>query len=1050
MAGDDKTPSSFQDDELPEEIPLTPELVEEEAIRGDFMLRWAAIFLAVLFGFSQISETRTLVHIRSGEQMRGAGFLPPRVDTMSFSAEGQPTGNVSWLFDHLVSLAWAAGGESGLTWLKVAIAAVIGWTLVHISVPGVPTWWNSICAVFAIVAFSADLAPITDIITLLGMVFVLKWIHEHREGLQTKFSWKLVAIVIVWCNLDPRAWIGVLTLVAYAIGCRLASQLDADNPDESKSTATLGTSFWLTVGFCTAALLANPFPLNSMFSAVSIYSSEYYTLAEQRPLSATVAPISFDQRTDYFFLISADAIKLYDHTQIAGLAAILIALVVLIMSFNRNDLGFVCMFLVLTVLAVYKAHELPVAALAAAVIAGTTAQRWYRRRFPQVYTTDSKELMFSRGGRAATVFAMTMLGFCIAAGRLPGHTPIGTGFERNLKTTIDTLGTQLADIEPEAKILHTRIEQGDLLIWHGRKSLVDSRIVPFGQPSDPNSVVARYTSILQYVLKRPDPPKDQAEQPEFERRVTGALKAIDDFAVTHIMPRFAPPGDPDYRTVETLSTLPEWVLVSIGPSAGFMKRIDADTPVEKRLDLLPPFGKMAFMDAKSQPAGRVEFAHPPDFYKTYIYEERPYLDGHLRLARHYLWLSAGQLQSIQQAITGLALSTLAVREINQSLAIDPQNPYAYRLLGVAYQKLNLMETALSGQTGETARFEMRFLQTVMALRQALTSNPDDAESWNLLFQEYYLRNRIELAAESLDRSLSFQKNETNDVDKEAELNERRKLLEELRGAIRENGERLQDTLKSRTPAEDPAEEAQQLIVLAETLRQSGYDKSALELLQENSDSVRQSPAAQILQGRLMLICGQVEEGNQQLSQMAAVATEQPEHFVASMWHFPAAVSFLSAADYSAAIETWNTQLGDIARAGANPEPNMQVMVTMPLVSETALLPTALLSSWPVTHMNSLRVPLQGVARSLADARFLIALCHLEEGNLTSAEVVLKSIISECGESQNKQLAAFYLSMMGDEKMKFIDEYSLVEWEELRYPGEPDIAPPPEQKQPAQQ
>ncbi|HIE95805.1 MAG TPA: hypothetical protein EYQ63_02040, partial [Fuerstia sp.] len=62
------------DDELPEEEELTPELVEEEAIRGDFMLRWAAIFLAVLFGFSQMADTRTLVHIRSGEQMMQNGF----------------------------------------------------------------------------------------------------------------------------------------------------------------------------------------------------------------------------------------------------------------------------------------------------------------------------------------------------------------------------------------------------------------------------------------------------------------------------------------------------------------------------------------------------------------------------------------------------------------------------------------------------------------------------------------------------------------------------------------------------------------------------------------------------------------------------------------------------------------------------------------------------------------------------------------------------------------------------------------------------------------
>ncbi len=94
----------------------------------------------------------------------------------------------------------------------------------------------------------------------------------------------------------------------------------------------------------------------------------------------------------------------------------------------------------------------------------------------------------------------------------------------------------------------------------------------------------------------------------------------------------------------------------------------------------------------------------------------------------------------------------------------------------------------------------------------------------------------------------------------------------------------------------------------------------------------------------------------------------------------------------------------------------------------------------VSHLNTLKIPMQGVSRSLSDARFLVALAHLEDGNVTSAEVILRSIISECGESQNKQLAAFYLSMMGDEQLKFIDDYSLNEWEELRFPGEPDIAP----------
>ena len=85
------TKSVFSDerdlqDELPDEEPLTPEMVEEEAVRGDFMLRWAAIFLAVLMGFTQINDTKPLVLIRSGDYMRSHGMLPPRTDVLSLTA----------------------------------------------------------------------------------------------------------------------------------------------------------------------------------------------------------------------------------------------------------------------------------------------------------------------------------------------------------------------------------------------------------------------------------------------------------------------------------------------------------------------------------------------------------------------------------------------------------------------------------------------------------------------------------------------------------------------------------------------------------------------------------------------------------------------------------------------------------------------------------------------------------------------------------------------------------------------------------------------------
>ena len=41
-------PPTVSTEGLPEYEPLTPEMVEDEAIRGDFVMKWAVILLAVL------------------------------------------------------------------------------------------------------------------------------------------------------------------------------------------------------------------------------------------------------------------------------------------------------------------------------------------------------------------------------------------------------------------------------------------------------------------------------------------------------------------------------------------------------------------------------------------------------------------------------------------------------------------------------------------------------------------------------------------------------------------------------------------------------------------------------------------------------------------------------------------------------------------------------------------------------------------------------------------------------------------------------------------
>lgn len=1009
------------DDELPEDEPLTPELVEEEAIRGDFMLRWAAIFLALLFGFSKISDTRTLVHIKSGDQMRANGFLPSGTDTFSFTADGQPYANVSWLFDHVIGFVWSVGQETGLTLFKAILAVVIAGTLVNISVAGVPTWWSSICAVFAIVACSGDFAAQTELMTLLGMVWVLKYLHQHREGKDQGLTWKLPVLMAVWCNLDSRAWIGAFTILMYAIGTQIGNRQRRGDEPPKQSDAPVRGNLWLPAGLCFAALLLNPFPLNSLLSPTTMYSVEYPAMQEQRPVDSSLAAVSFDGRVDYFPMWMPDTFLLFDHTQISGLAILLIAFVVLLLARNRQNTGYLAVLLGLTLLAIWATHELAIASLAAAMIAGTAAQRWYRANYSMQYSLDARELMFSRGGRALTVFALALLGFCVVAGRLPGNTPVGLGFDRETRTTIDTLGPQLATLDPDARILHTRIDQGDILIWHGRKSLIDSRLLPFGRMSDPTSVISRHKLVLLNLLAGRTEAKDAEEEKKQQQEKTDAMNVIQEMQITHAMPRLSPPGSPDYRSIQSLISTDDWLLTSVGPSAALVKKIPPKLPAEERVKLLPQFGDLAFRDVTVVPVSRSEFAGPADFYQKYVYRERPSLNEHLRLAEHYLWLSGGEVQSADQAMASLALTMMAIRSTNRSLYDDSDHAGAYRLLGVAYERLGALEGMLSGQQGPSTRSELRSQQSMMALRQALRINPVDTMAWQLLFQNYSARNHTDLASECLDQLLALIENPRDEIEVEAMIKEMSESSRQLHDSIRTQREQLQTYLKDLPAAKDDVEKGAQMIQIAASLAQAGFSREALKLLKDYTNEIRQNPAGQILLGRLLIDCGELEEGHRTLTQLAAVARDQPEPFADVQWHFPSAVSQLALADYASAIDYWGAQLATIEQVLAAPDLNNGPLATLPFSAEQQLNPASPLPTWPLSHLNSLQLSVAAVANARADVRFLIAMCHVEEGNMKSAQLILQSIISECGDSQNRNIAAGYLAMIDKDAGKYIQE-----------------------------
>lgn len=1044
-------------DELPEDEELTPEIVEEEAIRGDFMLRWAAIFLAVLFGFGQMADTMTLVHIRSGDQLRANGFVPSSQDPLSYALDGRSTANVSWLFDHVVSAVYSLGGENLLTVFKALIAGFIAYLLSRISIRNMPTWWNSVCVVFAAAACSVDFLPVTDLATLLGLSVVLLLLHKHTEGTATGLHWKLPVLMLVWANCDPRAYLGVIAIVLFAAGFSLRKTL-AGKAGEPPGAET--GVLWKAGGLSLLALLVNPFPVASLMSIVTTYSIEYPTMAAMKSLND--ASSLLDGRTEFYSIFTPQVIQGIEFAYVAGFSVLVIALVVMMLGRSREDLPWLLLCLGFGALALWKLHELPAAALVAAAAAGTAAQRWYGRSFRQEYTIDTMEVLFSRGGRALTVLAMAALGFFAVADRLPTRTAIGMGFDPELQETMDSLESQLAQFPDDARFLNTAITQGDLLIWNGRQSFTDSRTGAFGRLSDDDSVMSGFFSLRKNLMARALPAAPGQPETEDDAEDSEWLTEYNELGITQLMLRLAPPGYPAYPMVRRLIVSPEWTEVSRGPSAAIFSHGDLQDGT-KAVDLRNlAFRQQAVSSGEDADEDdeaaleRFEYAREPGFYRKYLYNKRATASASLRSAEHFLNLDLLPPQAvfeIARATGGdakkadlmsllgraLAVPTLAIRGANAALREDPQNAAAYRALGRAYTSLRSIEQAISQALNGEDASKLRYMQAVMAYRQATMIEPMDSSNWRVLIGLYAEQKRIDLALECLDRFLELEEeNLLANPDADAEIAQLYDSKSQWESQIGQVVKGLAE-FDAQSAPEDMALLSQQKFGTAENLAANGHVRLALERLNKDFELIRRIPQATALRGQLMLEAGQLEEGSQLLNQLAEVAgsQENEQTMKGVKWHTPVAMGHFGKAGYAEGVSAYQAVLELFDRFESKSPDLMRSLVQMlPLVPDSDAVGTGgPLPGWPLNLLERARIPLSAIPAGRNEPRFMTGLAYLEDGNLRAAKEAFTELVKEGGETPYRPLAAIYLIQLSDDAVATLTDSFVSPWEAFVFPGE---------------
>ena len=983
------------EDDLPEFEPLTPELLEDEAIRGDFMLRWAIILLALLFGCRQVSETTTLVHTKTGQYLMDNGFLPPAKDVFSYTASDHAWANPSWLFDVVSAGVYSIRGDMAFSIFTALVAGIIFWLMSVTSRPGVSTWLSSGLAGVALLGCFPQFSANPEIITLLGVALTLWAIYGWSHGAPIKQLYALIPIFLLWGNLDNRAFLGGLLILLYAVGETFGEQVGMPGVLGAEKRKKL----WTVTGACLVALCLNPNPVAALTAPLTLYMTEYPIWRDYHAITPDATELqNFAVFSNVFFQnISLPAI--------CGLSALVAGGACLGVNRDKLEFSHVLVFTAFTILALATSHELAAASIVAVVLGSVNAQAWYQDNCSQEYKVETKELLISRGGRVLTVIGFFALAFFAVNGWITqrGNTQIGLGFTARMKSDLESLEKQLAD-QVDENPYNFSLGQGDQFIWIGKKVFCDNRVALYAGSGDGNIIMLHDQARRSLRQRRQVAPSMIADP---KTKWAGDAKlwkaTFDRFKVTHVVPRMGG-ANPDYVTYYDLLTSPNWILTSLG-SAGAVFYRDSLTNASVRSFVSKnevDYIESAFKTETKPPVPRVDWPREPNVYQKFLGFNNQPMMSEVQEARHLInhveRATAGQFRL--SPTVGFAMIHLAIRRANEALAKSFDIADAYRLLARSYTLLSTLEQQLIGPS-DSALKRLRWYQSVNCYHQALILEPEDAETHYVLSRKLLQSQKLDVGLREIELFLEHSAKAGLDEEIAKQLNQR--CIQEKAQLTKE----LQGFQRSIQQAQKNQEDA---VALAQHCYQSGYLLEAKKILDENQIIVTQNPTAQALEALVLMESGRAQEAVDRFQRFESAGPA----LGLNDWQTPAAWAVLATGDYDHAIKLWNTQLKSREQRQVT-----QVLQTIPLK-----LPVSMLGQgrdlWPTTQTATVANTLFEHRNYAATLNWHIGLSYLESGRIKSAQAALETSLELEPDTMMRPIIAFYLTQITD---KLVDAIS---------------------------
>lgn len=992
---------------LPDWEPLTPELVEDEAIRGDFMLRWAAVLLALLIGCRQIVETTTLVHVKTGRYLATHGLWPPSNDVFSSTAGEHRWVNLSWLWDLIASGLFAIGQGVGLSLATALLVALTWWLLGKTSRANVSNWWGSILGVLTLLASHPRFSGQPETVTLLGLAATLWGLHAWRSSLETAAStsvsalasqpislWWLVPGFALWSNLDSRMFLGPVLLLLWGTGELLGKILGRATLSDAQRK-----HFWKVLGTCVVASFLNPFGGHSLWSPVVLYGTEY-------PAWRAYAVTASGWENTGFLALWNPALwssGLGRLPLIAGLLVVVSALVSLALNARRSTLGDWLVLVGFAALACIASHELAAASIVACVVGTLNAQQWYQAKFRQTYSIATSELLFTRGGRAVTVLAFFALAVMSVNQMLFGvdGKRVGLGLSNRLQALVEAYRSASEDSFDDRPFNFVP-QQGDVLLWVDQKPFMDSRLAVFSGhgPEDLLTLHDQARRALAGLPARDDAVFERPDQTSPDEFNAIWRPIFDRFQITHALPRLV-----GARPIAYFRMLfsPNWRLRHLGANCAVLYRSDAVSPeLNKYLERHRVDFVTSAFQTESPKFLRSEWPRASTALQKYLGSSEARVSNKVLEAENLLMHLHGMIsgQIVIEQPSAVAMAFLAIHKANEALAESADHSAAYQVLGDVYAFLLNMETAIEQSAGGSFSNQLRFHQALGAYHQALLLDPNSLELHGRLLGLLQRHNRTDLMLrelQTIDR-LSL-KTASNGDDDESSL-KRIQLQEQCQSQLDALREQL-----DKVPDAGP-----NVIEIAQQVYAAGFVLEALKILDRDPVAAQKSPEGQTLLGLLRFEAGEVEEAHNQFSYDLSLSTAE--------WRVPAAWTRLAHGEYEPAIKLWKEQL-DLSQHSSL----FGVVTTLPLLQS----PYQMLGQpnvWPTQHGLAFAQAQSRSANEAATLLWYTAMCQIELGQPKLAGKTLSGLLENYPDTSLRPLCRFYLFVITDE---LIDVEPPSEW-----------------------